>query len=143
MKFNIRKGLFETSSSSEDSLSVYQEMKLFILDINDYNEFIDGNLYIRFDHLNPYTKEPDKAYETNLNNLKRIYEGVNSFITNYQESKEFKHLSVWGIRDNLRNIFISYEDLIYMLNNIYSDYEFFNYENNEEMIFGWYGYTEE
>lgn len=45
MKINLRKGLFETSSSSEDSLSVYQDMKLYILPKDVYNRFIDGDVY--------------------------------------------------------------------------------------------------
>lgn len=47
MKSVIRKGIFETSSSSEDSLSVYQDMKLYILPKDIYDKFVDGKIYLR------------------------------------------------------------------------------------------------
>ena len=53
MKINLRKGLFETSSSSEDSLSVYQDMNLFILPKDKYEQFVDGKLYVKFDNIHP------------------------------------------------------------------------------------------
>lgn len=74
MKSVIRKGIFETSSSSEDSLSVYQDMKLYVLPKDIYNKFVDGKIYIRAsDQIYPeYVETEIEAIDKNNEMIAKI-----------------------------------------------------------------------
>ena len=134
MKTNLRKGLFETSSSSEDSLSVYQDMKLFILPKDVYNRFVDGEVYVRFgDNIHPeWTSDVNHVNEANATPLKKynllrpdggIIKGYIFYYTQY--------------------LYINYATFWDELQYHYSEFEWFDYEDGDNIIFGYYGYTEE
>ena len=134
-KVVIRKGLFETSSSSEDSLSVYQDMKLYVLPKDVYNRFVDGEVYVRFgygihpewtddvNYVNKTNAEPMKKY-----NLVRPNDGglIRGYIFHYTQY-----------------LYISYSTYWDELNYHYSEFEWFDYEDGDNIIFGYYGYTED
>jgi len=133
MKLNIRKGLFETSSSSEDSLSVYQDMKLYILPKTLYEAFTDGRICLRFYN----TLRPAWSDVENY-----INEVNSKFINNITAGKpgEFTNGSILY---NINKVYINYNSWVNALRWHYSDFELFNYEYNDSMIFGYYGYTQE
>jgi hypothetical protein len=141
MKTQIRQGLFETSSSSEDSLSVSQDMNLYIVLTERYNLFKNGEGYFRFESNTPvFSEDEEYVYNYNLKFLssKTGYEHITD---QYKESKTFKHLSAYFIKDYLPYIYISYDEYIYMINHVYSGWDSFEYDNYDETIFGYYGYT--
>lgn len=141
MKTQIRQGLFETSSSSEDSLSVYQEMNLYIVSKDQYNLFMFNKGYYRFENTIPiFSDDEDYIYEYNLNYL-TSRKGYEHIVEQYKETRTFKHLNYHLIKDYLPYIFISYDEYVYMVKNYYYDYDFFDYDNDSQKIFGFYGYN--
>ncbi len=140
MKTQIRQGLFETSSSSEDSLSVYQDMNLYIGSKDQYELFENNEGYYRFENNVPiFSDDEEYVYNYNLNffSIKKGYENI---IEQYKTSRTLKHLSYHLIKDYLPYIFISYDELVYMIKNIYDGYDLFKYDNDSQKIFGYYGY---
>lgn len=140
MKINLRKGLFETSSSSEDSLSVYQDMKLFILPKDKYEQFVDGKLYVKFDNIHPSVS--DDYLKITEENEKFIYENKIS-IHLLGKIKTIIDVPSWILYPYMDKLYFDYKtytDMIYMH---YADYSLFNYEDDNNVIFGYYGYTEE
>lgn len=138
-KVVIRKGLFETSSSSEDSLSVYQDMKLYILPKDVYNKFKSNEIYIKLNDINPsWTDDEDYVIAANEESIK--------------EAK----IRLGGYDDILYKPYFS-SDVLYYLNHYYTNYDiytntlerhyydvnFFEYENGNDVIFGFYGYIED
>ena len=133
MNINIRKGLFETSSSSEDSLSIYQDMKLYVLPKTVYEAFTDGRVCLRFYN----TLHPAWSDDENC-----INEVNSKFINNSIPGKpgEFNNRSILY---SLDKVYINYNSWVKTLRWHYYDVELFNYEDNDNMIFGYYGYTQE
>ncbi len=133
MKLNIRKGLFETSSSSEDSLSVYQSMELFILPKKEYKKFINGELYVNFSDMKPSFTDDEEAMLTA--NEKFIKErGIN------RDLKSLEQLGAYLIYNHRSELYINYNIYLRMVNGHFSDANYFEYENGDEVIFGYYGY---
>ena len=128
MKIQLRKGLFETSSSSEDSLSVCQDMKLFIVAKDFYEKFKNGKMYIKFDALHPTVSE-DIEYIRDEND-KVLTKG------GYVDDK----LPALYISGKFEKLFLSFDEYVSYLNREYSDYNLFEYEDGYFMIFGFYGY---
>ena len=124
---NIRKGIFETSSSSEDSLSVYQSMKLFIIPTWQYEMFTNGDMYICFNSLHP-TVTDNWLYSRELNDkiIKKGYTG--------------SQIPAAYIAGHFEELYLSYEEYLSYLNREYSDYNLFKYEDGDNTIFGFYGY---
>lgn len=143
----VRKGLFETASSSEDSLSVYQEMKLYILPAEEYDLFKNNQLYVKFSNTIPYytddkyTVIADNAEQIKL--LKLSPEEVKDHLTPDKETP-FIYVPRWigDFPHNLRNFYTTYNALRYAASRYYSEVQFFEYENNGDVIFGFYGYFE-
>jgi len=136
MKVNLRKGIFETSSSSEDSLSVYQEMKLYILPKDIYNNFLDGKIWIKFDGIRPHWCADAKTVEEKNKIPNKEYHVI-----------EFYNNQLWvnplRVYYYLDSFYINYETYSNMLGSQFSDYNGFEYEDGDNIIFGFYGYTEE
>lgn len=124
----VRKGLFETASSSEDSLSVCQDMKLYILAKDFYEKFKNGELYIKFDALHPSVSD-DFLYKSDENDK-------------VLKDKHFQgdQIPAAYIAGKFEKLFLSFDEYISYLNREYSDYNLFEYENGYFMIFGFYGY---
>lgn len=138
MKINLRKGLFETSSSSEDSLSVYQDMKLYILPTDEYEKFWQDELLVKFNSPNPsISNDMNAIIEANKEILKK-YRKDDLEVDEYNIPK--RHYLISGIYDELYITYEVWKDILYQH---YNDYNMFDYENNGEIIFGFYGYTEE
>ena len=136
MKTNLRKGLFETSSSSEDSLSVYQDMKLYILPKDIYNKFLDNQIWIKFSGIHP-------SWSDDENVIKEANEAPNKkyhVIENYNGKPWFNPVRIYHYLDSF---YINYETYSNMLNSQFSDHNIFEYEDNDNIIFGFYGYQEE
>lgn len=140
MKINLRKGLFETSSSSEDSLSVYQDMKLFILPKEEYEQFVDGKLYVKFDNIHPSVS--DDYLKITEENEKFIYENK---ISRHLLGKIKTIIDVpsWILYPYMDKLYFDYKTYTDMIYRHYTDYSLFNYEDDDNFIFGYYGYTEE
>lgn len=139
MKINIRKGLFETSSSSEDSLSVYQDMKLFILPKEVYNKFKENELYVKLNDMYPsFTNDDDCVIAANENSIKEAKIRIEAY-------DDILYKPYWGSDAlyYLDHYYTNYKIYTDVVNRHYSDVSFFEYENNNEVIFGFYGYTEE
>lgn len=136
----IRKGLFETSSSSEDSLSIYQDMKLFILPKNEYEQFVDGKLYVKFDNIHPSVS--DDYLKITEENEKFIYENK---ISRHLIGKIKTIIDVpsWILCPYMDKLYFDYQTYTDMICRHYTDYSFFNYEDGDNLIFGYYGYTED
>lgn len=142
MRINIRKGLFETSSSSEDSVSVYQDMKLFIWPKDLYNEFVEGKIYGCFANINPsFTDEYADMLEYNEESIKKY--NLAKHLVSKKEITSVDDLSNYIIFNNFNKLFIDYKTWQNVLRCHYYDVEFFEYENEGNIIFGYYGYTEE
>lgn len=145
MKSVIRKGIFETSSSSEDSLSVYQDMKLYILPKDIYDKFVDGKIYLRVSDQQIYPEYVENEIEAIDKNNEMIAKIGNKIRVESSPKNKFfycPHYSSDGIRF-MNKFFVDYETYKYIICRYYSDYSLFNYENNGDMIFGFFGYTEE
>ena len=142
MKINLRKGLFETSSSSEDSLSVYQDMKLYILPKDVYNRFINGKVYIKFgENIRPdWSDDEDCVISANEISIKDIkirlqqFENNDALYVPYYLSDALYYLE---------HYYTNYTIYKNILERYYYDVSFFEYENDNDVIFGFYGYTEE
>ncbi len=136
MKINLRKGLFETSSSSEDSLSVYQDMKLYILPKDIYNRFINGEVYIRFgENIRPDWSDDENAIEeANKEPVKKY---------NLASSTPGYKFAVGHLYYYFDKFYIDYKSYTGELYYHFSDYQLFNYEDGDNMIFGFYAYTED
>lgn len=135
MKTVIRKGLFETSSSSEDSLSIYQEMKLYILPKDIYNRFISGEIYVRFGN-NIHPEWSDDILCVDEANSKPLKE--------YGLMWDNGKLAIGGYVFNyLQYLYVNYKTFTDVLYHHFSEHELFNYEDGNDMIFGYYGYTED
>ena len=136
-KIVLRKGIFETSSSSEDSLTVWQEMKLFILPVDEYEKFKNGELYVKLNGVRPfqYTDDEDVVKEDNIKMSANV--DVEPF-----KNHEFIMVNRWceDFLYYLNNFYTSYETYRYAANRKYTDVEFFEYDNEGEVIFGFYGY---
>lgn len=136
MKINLRKGLFETSSSSEDSLSVYQDMELFILPIKEYDKFVNDKLYIRLDNINP-------SFIENIDEVLKANESFFNKAGYTNDIETLEKLSGYLLYNYRKEVYINYYCYKRMINNHFYDSNFFSYENGANMIFGYYGYTEE
>lgn len=140
MKINIRKGLFETSSSSEDSLSVYQDMQLFILPKAAYEKFVEGKLYIKLTDMKPPFTADDECKNTAN---KEAVDKLKQNGSRYNSINSIEDIYTYRWYD-FRNIFyINYKQYLDMVKSYFYEVNFFNYENGNQVIFGFYGYTEE
>ena len=144
MKSVIRKGIFETSSSSEDSLSVYQGMHLYILPKDIYDKFVNGKIYLKAsDQIYPeYTENEIEAIEKNNEMVAKVGNKIRVESSPKNKSFYYPHFSSDGIYF-MNKFFVDYETYKLIIYRYYSGYSLFNYENNGDMIFGFYGYVEE
>ena len=135
-KLVIRKGLFETSSSSEDSLSVYQDMSIFVLPQDLYQKFEDNELYLKLctDSIIPMVAED---YNWVKEENKRVAKKYKIKLDNNGEVPYYYCFT------NRNSFYINYETYIASIRHYFYDVEFFNKENNDEVIFGFYGYIED
>lgn len=137
-KIVIRKGLFETSSSSEDSLSVYQDIKLYVLPKNIYEKFIDNEIYVKLNTINPsYTNDEDcviAANEVSIREAKIRIEDYNGIVYKPYYSDVLYYLERY---------YTNYDIYRKSLERKYHSVNFFNYENGDDVIFGFYGYIED
>lgn len=136
MKQVIRKGLFETSSSSEDSLSVYQDMELFVLPKDLYEKFEDNELYIKLisGSIVPMVAEDADWVKEENNKIAKKYK---------IKLDSNGNIPVYYCFSNKHEIYVDYQTYIDMVNRYYYEVEFFSKENKDEVIFGYYGYTED
>ena len=139
MNIKLRKGIFETSSSSEDSLSVYQDMKLYILPKYVYNKFKSNEIYIKLNDVNPsWTDDKDCVITTNEQSIKESkirLEGYDDILyIPYYLSDTLYYLS---------HYYTNYDIYSNILKRHYYEVSFFEYENGNDVIFGFYGYIEE
>lgn len=139
MKGVIRKSIFETSSSSEDSLSVYQDMKLYILPKDVYNKFKSNEIYIKLNDIHPsWTNDEDCVISANEKSIKeskiRLEEYNNILYKPYFLSDSLYYLS---------HYYTNYDIYTNILKRHYYDVYFFEYENGNDIIFGFYGYIED
>ena len=140
-KIVIRKGLFETSSSSEDSISVYQDMKLFILHKDIYQKFIDGDIYVKLNTIKPsWTAEEDCIIAANEASIKEAKIRLEQYP--YDDVLYMPYFSSDALYF-LDHYYTNYSIYRKILERFYDDVSFFEYENNGDIIFGYYGYREE
>lgn len=133
----VRKGLFETSSSSEDSLSIYQDMRLFILPEVEYKKFLSGNLYVRFDGVHPsYTDDFDRMLKEN-DSAFATYKIPT--ISDYPKSVQNMYGST--LFSYMDKLYIDYKTYLKAINMYYSESNHFDYTDSDNIIFGFYGYT--
>lgn len=137
---NIRKGIFETSSSSEDSISVYQSMKLFILSEVDYKRFLAGDLYVKFDGLKPVVSD-DYMYITNEN--EKAIKDYNIGLVNKSGLKNTANMYASNIYNWMDKLYIDYKTYCRALQLYYYEVSYFDYTEMDNVIFGFYGYTED
>lgn len=140
-KVVIRKGLFETSSSSEDSLSVYQDMKLYILPKDVYDKFVSDDVYVKLNGINPsWTNDEDCVIAANEVSIKEAKIRLEQFAYDnvlyapYRSSDALYYLE---------HYYTNYTIYKKILERYYYEVNFFEYENDNNVIFGFYGYIED
>ena len=138
-KVVIRKGLFETSSSSEDSLSVYQDMRLYILPKDVYEKFKSGEVYVKLKDTKPsWTNDEDcviAANEKSITESKIRLESYDDILYKpYYGSDALYYL---------QHYYTNYSIYFESVGRHYYDVNFFEYENGNDVIFGFYGYIED
>lgn len=138
-KIVIRKSIFETASSSEDSVSIYQDMHLYILPLDIYNKFISGEVYVKFNNINPsWIDDEDYVIAANENSIKEAKIRLEA----YDDLIYIPYYHSDGLY-YLENYYTNYNVFQKVVSRYYYDFEFFTYENGNDVIFGFYGYTED
>lgn len=138
-KIVIRKSIFETASSSEDSISIYQDMHLYILPLDIYNKFISGEVYVKFNNINPsWTDDEDCVIAANEESIKEAKIRLGGY-----DDILYKPYFSSDALYYLNHYYTNYDIYQKVISRYYSDFEFFTYENGNDVIFGFYGYTEE
>lgn len=145
--FNVRKGIFETSSSSEDSVTVYEQMRMYGVKTELYNRFINGEVMFKFGDSGSIEDIEYLENEYALDrNIRLMYEkseqNKNEYSTEIEKYKS-KGIICWPFRCMKHELYFTYGQFTDVFGNEYYDYTPFTETIGEYTVFGVYGYNNE
>lgn len=145
--FNVRKGIFETSSSSEDSVTVYEQMKMYGVKTELFNRFINGEVMFKFGNSDSIEDieylENEYAMDRNIRLMYEKSEKNNHEYSSDIEKYKNNGTIAWPFRCMKHDLYFTYRQFADVFGNEYYEYTPFSETIGEYTVFGVYGYNNE